>query len=443
MTGAIVRHGITGDDIDYSQVAADSFGNAIAYEIVGQLSQPQMAETSQRYAMKEGEARQEVSGRGANLTAQERLDMAYNSLDYGATRNKEMRIFADNAEFSQTGNDTPPVYANGVQELETEYVIGKRDADGPSRDWLFGATPDYTGQTISNSDGPSLSDKIYNLWNDDSKPLGLRIGETLTNVGHAIGDPIWAYLTQGNPGVADFKQRHTESIQQSLDALEGDNSFGAMKAREALYGGLAGQAFIPDTKGEALLLAAGPLAKAAEVAYQGLRLSRGAGIVTNGDTFYRVSSSGMRGEAPLSSLQQVRAKQYLGNFDLNNVAIRFVDDTNLNTGYLHGSLFQVLNIGSDVLPGNAGLGSLTANSRISLNGALAHEIVGHREAALAGRTLENLYLEEAQASIRAARFAPELTSTERYTLLRDGAIRLRNGGFRIRDVRDQLHINER
>jgi len=33
-------------------------------------------------------------------------------------------------------------------------------------------------------------------------------------------------------------------------------------------------------------------------------------------------------------------------------------------------------------------------------------------------------LEEAQASIRAARFAPSLSSTERYTLLRDGITRL-------------------
>ena len=53
VTGAIVRHGITGDDIDYSQVAADSFGNAIADEIVGQLRQPQMAETSAAIAKKD------------------------------------------------------------------------------------------------------------------------------------------------------------------------------------------------------------------------------------------------------------------------------------------------------------------------------------------------------------------------------------------------------
>lgn len=53
---------------------------------------------------------------------------------------------------------------------------------------------------------------------------------------------------------------------------------------------------------------------------------------------------------------------------------------------------EVLQIGSDVVPGNVGLGTLTANSRVSLKGSLAHEIVGHRDAALAGRTQDLLYI---------------------------------------------------
>jgi hypothetical protein len=101
-----------------------------------------------------------------------------------------------------------------------------------------------------------------------------------------------------------------------------------------------------------------------------------------------------------------------------------------------------------VVPGNYGTGTLTANSRVSIKGTLAHEIVGHREAALVGRTLDNVFFEEAQASIRAARFAPDLSSTERFTLLRDAINRLRHpdlpgGPVKIRDVKESLYIQNR
>ena len=51
-------------------------------------------------------------------------------------------------------------------------------------------------------------------------------------------------------------------------------------------------------------------------------------------------------------------------------------------------------------------------------------------------------LEEAQASIRAARFAPNLTPLERYTLLRDGINRLKQKGIKIREVRHLLYIEQ-
>lgn len=121
------------------------------------------------------------------------------------------------------------------------------------------------------------------------------------------------------------------------------------------------------------------------------------------NTFY-VSSGGKRSEVPLTQVQRAEVGNYLTHFDLNGVAIRIVDNTNLNTGYAHGELFSILNIGSDVVPGNMGIGTLTANSRIGIKGTLAHEIVGHREAALAGITQDILSMEEAQASIRAARY---------------------------------------
>ncbi|URZ03827.1 hypothetical protein [Clostridium felsineum] len=97
------------------------------------------------------------------------------------------------------------------------------------------------------------------------------------------------------------------------------------------------------------------------------------------------------------------------------------------------------------------------NARISAKGTIAHEIVGHYETALKGTSFEqfdiidrmpvrNVYntaLDEAQASIRAARFAPELTSSERYTLLRDGISRLKKANLNVRDVKDLLDIKQR
>lgn len=55
----------------------------------------------------------------------------------------------------------------------------------------------------------------------------------------------------------------------------------------------------------------------------------------------------------------------------------------------------------------------------------------------------NFALDEAQASIRAARFAPDLTQLERIMLLRDGITRLKNEGIKIREVKDILFIHER
>jgi hypothetical protein len=106
----------------------------------------------------------------------------------------------------------------------------------------------------------------------------------------------------------------------------------------------------------------------------------------------------------------------------------------------------MLQIGTDAFPASKplGLGTKTANSRITMNGTIAHELVGHREACLAGRAFEPASaLDEAQASIRAARFGIGLTSTERSALLRDAINRLNNVGIKIRDVKDILYIQKR
>ena len=82
------------------------------------------------------------------------------------------------------------------------------------------------------------------------------------------------------------------------------------------------------------------------------------------------------------------------------------------------------------------------NSLISWKSALGHELVGHRDAGRKNQTQEDDILEEIQASIRAARFTPELTFIERIILIRDALARLPEG-VKIRDVKDKLFICER
>lgn len=160
-----------------------------------------------------------------------------------------------------------------------------------------------------------------------------------------------------------------------------------------------------------------------------------------------VDTGGLRGELPLSISQKEQILEYIKLIESGAPKkveiIRWVDKRQLNTGYSPG--FDLLQIGSDVMPatGSRGTGTHSANTRLSWKGSIAHELVGHREAALVGQTQSQLPLEEAQASIRAARFAPSLTSTERYTLLRDAITRLNQARLKIRQVKHLLQINQR
>jgi len=54
-----------------------------------------------------------------------------------------------------------------------------------------------------------------------------------------------------------------------------------------------------------------------------------------------------------------------------------------------------------------------------------------------------VYLNEAQASIRAARFAKGLSNGERLDLVRDAVTRLKKAGISLKSVKNQLFINER
>lgn len=162
---------------------------------------------------------------------------------------------------------------------------------------------------------------------------------------------------------------------------------------------------------------------------------------------YQVDTGGLRGELPLSDSQKEQILQYIKLIESGAqkkiAIIRWVDELQLNTAYSPG--FDLLQIGSDVMPASVppGRGTTTANSRITWKASIAHELIGHREAALAFSTQSQIPLEEAQASIRAAYFAPSLTSIERYTLFRDAINRLHKANLKISQVKHLLHINSR
>jgi hypothetical protein len=174
------------------------------------------------------------------------------------------------------------------------------------------------------------------------------------------------------------------------------------------------------------------------------RTAESSSTVSKSEELLKVNTGGKRGEVPLTDIQKEEMLGYVKKIapDLPEDRIRFVDQRELNTAY--GPNWDLLNIGTDVMPAsNAGLGTRAANSRMSWRGALAHELVGHREAALAGKAQAVGALEEAQASIRAARYGSDLSQAERYTLLRDGIMRLHNAGIKVREVKDLLHIHSK
>jgi hypothetical protein len=151
-----------------------------------------------------------------------------------------------------------------------------------------------------------------------------------------------------------------------------------------------------------------------------------------------VSTGGFRNELPLTLSQKQEALDYAISLGMPKESIVFVE--NSNTGYkLFFGDTERLQIGTDLMPTISK--TSIANSRVTMRGAIAHEIVGHRAAELANMTQSNAVLEEAQASIRAARFAEGLTDIERTILLRDGVERLRNAGYKVADVKHELWIH--
>ena len=152
----------------------------------------------------------------------------------------------------------------------------------------------------------------------------------------------------------------------------------------------------------------------------------------------RVITDGKRNEKELSKEQLDEAIEYAVKLGMPKERIYYVDYD--FTAY--GPISDILRIGTDAFP-IANRRSKNPNENITLKGTLAHEIVGHRDAARKNMTQENDLLEEVQASIRAARFTPDLNYQERMDLIKDAIIRLKNNNIKLRDVRDKLHINER
>ncbi len=165
-------------------------------------------------------------------------------------------------------------------------------------------------------------------------------------------------------------------------------------------------------------------------------------------------TGGLRNELPLTETQVQELTDYakkLG-FPEDDIVICGPDNTN-NTGLLYG---RRLYINNDVLPST--MTTNTPNSLISGKGTIAHEVVGHYETVSKGTAFEtqyidtdgtvkynlrNLALDEAQASIRAAKFAPDLSQGERIMLIRDGLTRLKNQGIKLKDVKQILDIFNR
>jgi len=155
----------------------------------------------------------------------------------------------------------------------------------------------------------------------------------------------------------------------------------------------------------------------------------------------RVDTGGLRNEAPLTPEQVSAVMEYAWSLGVDTSKIIHMDW--MHTSY--SAEFDEMIIGTDILPS---ANPATANSGISMKATVAHEIVGHRDAALKGwsqpkdAVLPGFVMEEIQASIRAARFAPDLLYSERVQLLRDAMERLPEGAH-IRDIKGKLHITAR
>ncbi|SFE74543.1 hypothetical protein SAMN04487969_10654 [Paenibacillus algorifonticola] len=166
-----------------------------------------------------------------------------------------------------------------------------------------------------------------------------------------------------------------------------------------------------------------------------------------------IDTKGYRNDTPLTKEQINELISYAKKLNFPEYNIHIADSVNTTpTSIMYDT---ILTINNDVLPSK--LPTKNPNSLISGRGTIAHEVVGHYETVKKGTAynqydlidnvpvinLINYALDEAQASIRAARFASELSQSEKVMLLRDGIQRLRNANLKLKDVKHLLDIIER
>lgn len=154
----------------------------------------------------------------------------------------------------------------------------------------------------------------------------------------------------------------------------------------------------------------------------------------------KIYTNGKRNESKLSFEQRNACLEYIEILNFHH-DISFSEYS--NTAFIasrEGDKYCRLIIGTDVYPKKNGI---CPNEQISYKGAIAHEIIGHYEAWLGNFECKNPFIDEAQASIRAARFAPDLTYSERLILIKDGLTRLKTGHIKLAEARKFMNIEMR
>ncbi|MCE9580494.1 MAG: hypothetical protein K8W52_45665, partial [Deltaproteobacteria bacterium] len=306
----------------------------------------------------------------------------------------------------------------------------------------------------------------------------LRLGHNLLNV--ATGDESFgeAMDRSFNPVTQMQEDAHYwgnvgSALIQPYRQSIAEGRYGEVAGRGAFDIGLL-LSGVGEVEGAA---AAGEAANAARVgeAAEAARVAEGADAARAEEAAAAAERKPMgasqRNTEPLTEAEQAELRARAESMGMPGEHIEFeVGRPEARTGW--GQMFgrEKLYIADDVKPATAipdaagNYPRLSANQRVSQNGALAHELVGHREADLAGMSQTRSYAEyaamseeekaaaqavdvardEAQASLRAAKFGPGLSNSERMVLFKDAMERLAKIGLGVDDVPGLgLHLGAR
>ena len=149
-------------------------------------------------------------------------------------------------------------------------------------------------------------------------------------------------------------------------------------------------------------------------------------------------TGGRRNEISLSSDQLADVEREVGVQGYKSDVVYSDYESTSFIGFPDGACLLI--IGTDAYPSES---PKNANEALPMKASIAHEIVGHYESWLRGTVQQDRVLDEAQASIRAARFAEALTDEERDALMQDAFFRLKKAGLSFEDIQQQLDIEER